>query len=189
MKIYRNKSNYESMRILNYKKFKLNEELEFKMIPTTYQEVNIKSLFISGQIDKIFRFNSKSDTSYDLYFSFTKETNHTLSDDTNLHDYTKYLILTIFFSLTERGLDPLVFDNLTNKSEQFEVMGKIIWLINEHHKKYKYDVYSIGEVDEKKYKFYTYFLHNLPQFSILKGNSDNYNGRKCYYLINKIPSI
>jgi len=155
------------------------------MIPTIYKEINIKSLFISNDIDKIFRFISKSGTSYDVYFSLTKESNHLLSDNTNLYDYIKSNIPTIFFSLTERGLDSLVFDNLTNKNEQFEVMGKIIWLISEFHKKYNYNVYSIGEVDEKKYKFYKYFLHNLPQFIILDGDSDNYNGKNCYYLINK----
>ena len=33
------------------------------------------------------------------------------------------------------------------------------------------------------YRFYSYYLHNLPYFKIKEGISNNYNGRMAYYLI------
>lgn len=170
--------------IWNFNDFKINEELDFKSIPTTYYSITISPLFGVDKGDTIFRFKSNSGESYDIYFSLTYESNHLLSDGSKLYDYTNKPLPTIFFSLTKRGLDVNTFDKLTNKNEKFEVMGKVIYLINEYDKINNYKVYSIGEVEEDKYKFYQNYLHNIPQIKkILEGNSDNYNGLKCYYLI------
>lgn len=163
--------------------FKLNEDLEFKMIPTQYELIKISALFLPNSLDTIYRFLTKNGNSYDLYFSLTNENNHLLSNDNFIYDYTKSEIPTIFFSLTERGLDPINFDDLTNKGEKFEVMSKIIWLINEYDISNNFKIYSVGEVGNDKYRFYSYYLYNMPQFKIVEGASDNYNGKKCYYLI------
>ena len=168
--------------IKNFKNFKLNEELDFNIKPTKYSILKINPLFV-GKEDTIYRFISESGESYDIYFSLTKESNHILSNGESIDKYTKSFIPTIFFAPTIRGLDTAIFDELTNKSEMLEVMGKVIYLINEYDIVNNFSVYSIGEVDKKKYKFYSYFLYNIPQFKILEGNSDNYNGKKCYYLV------
>jgi hypothetical protein len=174
------------MKIFDFLKFKLNEELDFKSIPTDYKIVRINPLFeANNEFDTIYQFTTKSKNSYDVYFSLTMESNHLLSNSKNLHYYTFEYIPTIFFSLTERGLNPLNFDDLTDKNEKFEVMGKIIFLISEFINKHDYKVYSVGEVGDKKYKFYSYYLHNLPNLTMVDGESDNYGGRKCYYLINE----
>lgn len=172
------------MKYINqFNKFKLNEELDFKMSPTDYEIIKSNPLFIPGAKDEIYRFITTNNNSYDLYFSLTNEGDYKLSNGNNIKNITTSLIPTIFFSLTERGLDTLTFDELTDKGEKFEVMGKIIFLINEYDKIYNYKLYSVGEVSKEKYKFYSYYLHNLPQFEILDGKSDNYNGKKCYYLV------
>jgi hypothetical protein len=170
--------------INNFNKFKLNEELDFKMSPTDYEIIKTNPLFISGNKDDIYRFiTKKNNNSYDLYFSLTYESDYTLSNGNNIKNITRSFIPTIFFSLTERGLDVSTFDKLTDEEEKFEVMSKIFFLINEYDKIHNYKLYSIGEVDKKKYKFYSYYLYNIPQFKIVEGGSDNYNGNKCYYLI------
>ena len=171
------------MKILDFLNFRLNEELDFKMLETDFKEIIIPSLFVPNRNDIIYQFISNSGNSYDLYFSLTVENNYILSNGKYIFDYTNGFINTIFFSLTERGLDSLSFDKLTNKGEKFEIMGKVIWLINQYDSKYQYNIYSVGEVDSNKYQFYSYYLHNLPQFTITEGNSRNYDGKKCYYLI------
>lgn len=136
--------------IKKFKYFKVNEEIDFKMIPTEYTIYLIKSIIIPNKKDIIFRFLTNKNNSYDLYFSLTVESNHILSNGLNIKDITNGLIPTIYFSLTNRGLDPNIFDKLTDNNEKFEVMSKIIWLINEYDRIYNYKVYSIGEVDNKK---------------------------------------
>jgi hypothetical protein len=172
------------MKYINqFNKFKLNEELDFKMSPTDYEIIKSNPLFIPSAKDEIYRFITTNNNSYDLYFSLTNERDYKLSNGNNIKNITTSLIPTIFFSLTERGLDTLTFDELIDKGEKFEVMSKIIFLINEYDKIHNYKLYSVGEVSKEKYKFYSYYLHNLPQFEILDGKSDNYNGKKCYYLV------
>ena len=169
--------------IHNFNEFNMNEEMEFKSSPTNYSSLSIPPLFKVGKKDNIFRFITKSNTSYDIYFALINDLIHLLSNGKNLCDYTTNPFPTIFFSLTERGLNQNLFDELTNKNEKFEVMSKVIYLVNEYDKLYKYPVYSVGEVNQNKYKFYSNYIHNIPQFKILEGNSDIYNGKKCYYLI------
>ena len=174
------------MKILDFSNFKLNEELEFKMVRTDYEKIKTPSLFpnISGY-DDIYRFVSNKGNSYDVYFSLTNERDHILSNGKNLHSYNIDKIPTIFFSLTERGLDSMSFDKLTGNDERLEIMGKVVWLINEYDKINNFSIYSIGEVNAKKFEFYSRYLHNISQFKIFEGDSDNYNGKKCYYLVNE----
>lgn len=171
--------------IKKFNLFKINEELDFKMIPTKYTIHLIKSIMIPNETDIVYRFLTNKNNSYDLYFSLTYEGNHILSNGSYLKDITEDLIPTIYFSLTDRGLNPDIFDELTDNNEKFEVMSKVIWLINEYDKVYNYKVYSIGEVNTKKYNYYKKYLYNLSQFDLLEGDSDNYNGKKCYYLVNE----
>jgi len=171
------------MKILDFSNFRLNEELDFKMIETDFKKIPIDSIFIPGEKDTIYRFFLNSGNSYDLYFSLTKEVGSKLKDSKSISDYTDNYIPTIFFSLTNRGLNVNTFDLLTNKNEKFEVMSKVIYLIDNFVNSNNYDVYSIGEVDENKYRFYSYYLHNLPYFKIKEGTSNNYNGKMAYYLI------
>lgn len=62
-------------------------------------------------------------------------------------------------------------------------MSKVLYLIDHFIKSIEYKVYSIGEVSDEKYRFYSYYLHNLSYFKIKEGTSNNYNGKMAYYLI------
>jgi hypothetical protein len=173
------------MKIFDFLNFRLNEELDFNMVETKFKEIPIDSIFIKNEKDTIYRFITKSLNFYDLYFSLTEEFGSKLKDNTYITDYTNDYIPTIFFSLTNRGLNVDTFDLLTNKNEKFEVMGKVIYLIDHFVQLNNYNVYSIGEVSDEKYRFYSYYLHNLPYFTIKEGTSNNYNGKMAYYLIKK----
>ena len=77
----------------------------------------------------------------------TNEYNEKLSNGYFLKQYCDLEnIPTIFFSLTERGFGS-DFDDLTDKKEFLEIMGKVIFLIREYIKKHDYKVFSIGVLD------------------------------------------
>lgn len=171
------------MGIKSFNDFSLNEEIDWNIIPTNYSIINIVGLFVNSGQDVIYRFTSNGGNSYDVYFSITHESNHLLSDGSNLYNYSTGSIPTIFFSLTERGVDPNVFDNPVNRNEYLEIMGKVVYLILEFISSHNYSVYSIGEVAFKKYKFYSNYKKYFTGFNIIEGPSDNYNGHIAYYLI------
>lgn len=171
----------------NIKSFKeiyiINEELDFKIIPTKYI-----SKYING-VDT-FTFITNKNNSYTVYIEETTESNHLLNNGEYLQDINNNkTIPTIYFSETDRILDPSTFNNLTNYSEYMEVMGKVIYIISEFIKNnQQYSVFSIGEVDIKKFNFYKNWLGNLPITRFEIGLSDNYiddknNKTKAYYLI------
>ena len=76
----------------------LKEELDFNIVNTKYHVIHIKSLFILGNSDTIYRFISKKGNSYDCYFCLTNENNHILNNGSTLYSYSNgNLIITIFF--------------------------------------------------------------------------------------------
>ena len=79
------------------------------------------------------------------------------------------------------------FDSLTNNNEKLEIMGKIIYLINVYVNIHDYSIYSIGEVDEKKMKFYNYYRKYFKEYQILSGKSKyclvQNNKTSAYYMV------
>jgi hypothetical protein len=172
---------YRDMKIFDFLNFRLNEELDFKMVPVEYIE---KKGLVFDKETIIYSFKTKNDD-YSVYFSNTYESNHILSDGSYLYDYCDgENIPTIYFSLTSRGISNN-FDDFTKYNEELTVLGSVMYLINEYDIKYNRLVYTIGYVEQKKEKFYMYYLHNLDKFKLLKGKSDSYEGSVAYYLIKK----
>lgn len=172
----------------NYKNFILMNELDFNIINTLYNPGIIpKTTMI------YYEFLSKKGNSYRVYFRETYENDFKLNDNTYLSDYINLnnIIPTIFFSATERGFDPLTFDLLTKRNEQLDVLGRVVFLILEFINNHpKYNVYSIGEVPEKKFNFYDYYRKYFSNFDLKIGETKNYkdknnNNTKAYYLIKK----
>ena len=67
-------------------------------------------------------------------------------------------------------------------------MNEIKMILNDYINSVNYKVFSIGRVDTNKYRFYSYWLKNLPISEVLIGDSDNYidtfgKKDKAYYLI------
>lgn len=166
--------------IYKFKDF-INEELDFKMKPTDFTIIKIDP-FYYGNNDEIYRFITNSGNSYDVYFVKTIEQNYSLSNGKKIDEYVNNLIVTtIFFSLTNRGLDPKTFNELTNNKEIYEVMSKVIYLIYRYDIGNKFNIYSIGGFDSKKYNLYSKYLNNLPNLKILEGKSEYY--KNAYYLV------
>jgi hypothetical protein len=156
-------------------------ELDFNIHDTEYSINNIEDIIQ-------YSFISKNDYSYSVYFKLTKEDNEHLSNGKYLKDYCDLNnIPTIFFSLTERGFGNN-FDDLTSNKEFLEVMGKVVFLIKEFIQKNDYNVYTIGEVGSKKYKFYNNYRKYFSDYMILTGKSKNYldknnNKMNAYFMI------
>ena len=123
-------------------------EMTFNQIPTQFQMFS-KSSIILGYKDYKFDFTSNKGTNYSVYITMTKEKNETKMFDGTL--LPNVIIPTIYFSETKYGLDPIYFNKLTNKNEFAEVIGKVIYIILDFVKNNtEYEVYSIGEVSDKK---------------------------------------
>lgn len=161
------------------------KEIEFNMIPTDYI-INYTTL--KNKKVESYDFDSKSGIGYSVYFLITNEDDELLSNNHYLNEYGDITnIPTIFFSLTNRGFGEN-FDDLTNNNEKLEVMGKIVYLINDYINKHDYDIYSIGEVDEKKMKFYNYYRKYFKEYQTLTDKSKYYtdiegNKTNAYYLV------
>lgn len=161
--------------------FEYLNEIDFNIISTEYA---------ISKMDDIIRYTflSNKKNSYSVYFRTTSEDNEKLSDSSNLSDYTDLNnIPTIFFSLTERNFDDN-FNELTNKQEFLEIIGKVVFIILEIIRKNNYTVYSIGTVGSKNIQLYNHYRKYFNQFKIETGLSKNYiddsnNKQYVYYLI------
>lgn len=178
-------------KIYNFNDFKINEELDFNPIPCTYTSSDI--MYNNIPI-KTFEFLSKNNISYTIYIHLTTESNHLVENEKNPNGIFLQSINgnnpipTIYFSETSRGLNYNTFGVLTKYNEQMDVMGRIIFILNDYINSVNYKVFSIGRVDTNKYRFYSYWLKNLPISEVLIGDSDNYTDTfgkkdKAYYLI------
>jgi len=178
--------NYIIMKSLKYLDY-LNE-VDFNILSTEFSISNIENKILS------YSFLSNNNVSYSVYFQITTENDEKLSNGKKLSDYTDINnIPTIFFSLTENGFGEK-FDELVDKNEFLEVMGKVVFIILEYIKKKKLNIYSIGEVDDKKIKFYNNYRKYFKDFIILTGKSKNYlndkgDKKNAYYLVKNDISI
>ena len=175
-------------KIYNFNDFKINEELDFNPIPCTYTSSDI--MYNNIPI-KTFEFLSKNNISYTIYIHLTTESNHLVENEKNPNGIFLQSINgnnpipTIYFSETSRGLNYNTFGVLTKYNEQMDVMGRIIFILNDYINNTNYKVFSVGGVNPSKYRFYSYWLKNLPISEVLIGDSDNYTDKKykAYYLI------
>ncbi|MCK9417056.1 hypothetical protein M0Q97_10400 [Candidatus Dojkabacteria bacterium] len=153
-------------------------EIDFNIYPTDYQ---INNHTLNGNYIESYDFISKNHISYSVYFLITNEKNEKLSNGHFLNEYCDLNIPTIFFSLSQREFGQN-FDDLTDAKEFTEVMGKVVYCILEYINKHDYNVYSIGEVDSKKQRFYNYYRKHFKDFNILSGLSTYYKNM-AYYMI------
>jgi len=155
------------------------KEMLFNKITTNYKTFQTESE-IANFSDYRFDFYTNKLNSYSIYILMTKEKNNTILDDGTI--LPNVVIPTILFSETKHGFNPEFFNKLTNKNEFSEVMGKIIHIILEFINKNTYNIYSIGDIDNKKLNFYEYYKYHFNMFDIKIGNSINYKN-KAHYLI------
>lgn len=160
----------------------LNEEIDFKIYETDFKLIKNKNL--EQEIDE-YQFTTTNDNNYSVYFMLTEEDDDILPNGQLLSRYTELnKIPTIFFSLSDR-LFQNSFNNLTNKQEYLEVMGKVAYIIRKYMDKYDYDVYTYN-TDDKKNNFYIYYWKYFNDFLRINMYSKNYspNGKKIInYLV------
>jgi hypothetical protein len=165
----------------NYNSYKLDllTEISFEIIKTSY---DISTKYLNNKEVLVYSFTSKKDNEYSVYFLMTEEEDFDINDK-KLSDYCNLdEIPTIFFSLTKREFGES-FDSLVNKQEYLEVMGKVVYLIKKYMSNHNYNVYTIGEVSDKKQDFYNNYNKYFKDFLMIKNKSQYYSTNKCIYLI------
>jgi hypothetical protein len=161
-----------------FKNFNINE-IDFNIYDVEY---SISYHNINNNEIVSYDFLSNKNNSYSVYFMITNEKDTLLSNGDYLSKFGNInKIPTIFFSLTNRKFEDN-FNDLTNKNEKLEVLGKVVFIILEYIKNHNYNIYSIGVVGDKKINFYNYYRKYFKDFDIKTGDSLYYEN-KCYYLI------
>ena len=156
--------------MFNFKEF-LNE-ISFNVVPTEYDP---KKIIHEGNEIEENIFTSNNGNEYSVYFSITTENDIKLPNGNYLSRYTDLNKMpTIFFSLTERDFDSS-FNNLTNKKEFLEVMGKVVFIIRNYIDSHDYTVYTYStNSNDKKDIFYNYYHKEFTEFFKVNLPSLNY---------------
>jgi hypothetical protein len=149
-----------------------------------------------------YRFNTNSNTSYDLEFFYTDvRGKETMSNNTLLYQHIidmkpneTYNSVDLAITLTERiRNDDTHLDNYTtdtNKNESIEVMGRIQYLVKEFIKNNPdINIYIIGKsTKEGKLNMYKKLFTNIfsNDFIMIEGNHWGYDKGAIYFINNKI---
>ena len=95
-------------------------------------------------------------------------------------------IISVEFTIS--GRTDNTFDDLTKKDEQYDVIGKISFLIENFINKHsEFDIYLIGYTTEiRKNSLYSNYYHLFNDFKLIKGKSEYFpGGLSTYFLKNK----
>ena len=168
----------------------INESFE-SIIETEYETLE------EGSDIVIYRFQTSSGNKYDLEFIRNIiSPNKIFYDNTRLDDYIDFdyieQTIDVAFVPSEVNISdrdvPELYTKETNRDEQFELMGRISFLIKEfikHNSNVK--VYIIGkDTKDTKLKVYIKIFENIFSGDFLKkeGTNDGYNNG-AYYFIKK----
>lgn len=185
---------------MNLKKI-LREEIESALltevliteIPTQYTK---SLIYKSGEAIEQWKFKSKSNTDYDLDFHFYIESgNNMLNNGKYLMEILNDVKLTynvISISFTIGDLSPEdrntpIYNQATNKFEQWDVMGRIAYLVGEFIKQSPtVKIYSVSlGTHITKMKLYDAIYKSLYEnnFTKFEGESDYYDIAGCTYFI------
>ena len=186
--------------------YKLNELINEEMrnfvfevfdalIPTEYEVIN--DIYYGGITYDQYVFTTNSTQKYEVDFYHTILNLNKLN---NISDYfpDEKLIncidvgFTIFNNVDndyhDYGIDGTLNDpylKRTNKNEQYEVLGKIAFIINEYIEKYpEQKIYAIGKNTYKSnLKIYEYMYEKLfKSFTKVEDISEYYNEGALYYI-------
>ena len=145
--------------IKDYKIF----ELVTSMKETKFQFKEFRGYYKHDLTDYRYIFKTNSGTKYKLDLKAIKEKNIIFNDDTELKDYSKTKIqdtnicYVISYTLFERS--HLNYEEETNKNEHYELLSKIMYLLQDFRNKFEnYNVFIFGTVSDKKLKFYSNYF-------------------------------
>lgn len=173
----------------------LNESFQ-KITPTDYEIVN------DGEII-IYRFKTDSNNSYDLEFINGFIDCNTKVGDGVISDYVegikiggnKCFILTtdIAFVPSEINIEdrdnPELYTKETNRGEQFELMGRLSYLVKEYIKNNEMEnIFVVGkDTKQIKLNIYNKLFDNLfsSDFIMVEGYNKHYDDGCFYFIKNK----
>lgn len=173
----------------------INESFE-SIIPTEYEIIKENTIII-------YRFKTSNDYSYDLEFiEDVMECDFNLNDNIKLGDIVEcfnvlgrnYIQTTdLAFVPSEINTDDSenseLYSKETGRGEQFELMGRLSFLVKEYIKNNEYvDVFVIGKnTKDMKLKIYEKMFDNIFSDKFLKyeGNNPDYPIFGCFYFIKK----
>jgi len=136
-----------------------------------------------NEFNYTYHFDSKNGNSYRLDFVTLIEDNSNLVNKI-LHDKK---FISIGYSLSDRN--DKNYDDPTNLEEQYDLLGRIIFLINEFKKNIneKFYTFMFGKPSDKKYSMYKYILVKcFPDYKIIKDFTSGFDTTTIgFYLIRK----
>lgn len=134
-----------------------------------------------NEFNYTYHFDSKNGNSYRLDFVILMEDNNNLVNKI-LHDKK---FISVGYSLSDRN--DKNYDDPTNLEEQYDLLGRIIFLINEFKKNINEEVYTFmfGKPSDKKYSMYKYILDKcFPDYKIIKDFTSGFDNTTIgFYLI------
>jgi hypothetical protein len=172
-------------------------EIFDKLIPTEYTVV--KDIKYGEFIYDQYVFTTKSNQKYEVDFY------HTILNLNKLKNVIEYfpnekiincidIGFTIFNNVDndyhDYGIEGTLNDpylKRTNKNEQYEVLGKVAYIVNEYIEKHpEQKIYAIGKNTYKSnLKTYEYMYEKLFKFFIkIEDKSENYNEGAIYFIKN-----
>lgn len=181
----------------------INEELNHiiceifnTLLPTEYSRFNRT---VDGYKTIVYRFKTKSNSSYDLEFFITYVNSNDIMDDGSyLYEHIKqlkpdmtYKSIDIGFTLSDRvdsddEISVDVYNLDTNKNESIEVMSRIGYLINEFRKEHNnINIFVIGRnTKNEKLNMYKKTFSNIfsNDFNMIEGEHYGYSEGALYFI-------
>jgi hypothetical protein len=170
--------------IYNFKLF----ELITSPKETSFKFEEFRGYYHHDLKDYRYIFQTKSGSKYKLDLKASKEKNIIFDDKTELKNYslTKYkntdisICYVISYTLIERN--HINYDDETNKFEHFELLGKVVYLLQDFMKKFSnYNIFIMYSNNDKKIKFYSNYFNNF-KLKFYKAESLSFN-TEVFYLI------
>ncbi len=141
------------------------------------------------------RFSTNSGNVYDLEFHSTIENTKTvLNDGETLQkklNTKNNLINTIDVGFTLANVinkeNPEEYELETNLNEQFELMGRITYILKQTVKKHKVKLIVIGDSQRNKPEIYKKIFENhfSDDYALFYGESNNHDGKNSLFIIRK----
>lgn len=166
-------------------KFKMFE-LVTSIKETQYSFKEMRGYFHHDLIDYRYTFKTNSGTKYKLDLKAIKEKNIIFNDNSELNDYSlnkknNYNICyVISYTLYERN--HFNYDEETNKFEHYELLSKIMFLLQDFIKKYSNNnIFVIGSTNSKKIKFYSNYFKSF-NIKLYEAYSESYKDNFLYLI-------
>jgi hypothetical protein len=162
---------------------KINEIFDTEYDNVDYKISKYPHPEYKNEFNYVYHFTSKNGNSYRLDFVTLMENNQNLVN-TFLHDKK---FISVGYSLSDST--DKNYDDLTDLKEQYDLLNRIKFLINEFKKNIDENIYifMFGKPSDKKYTMYKYILEKcFHNYKIIKDYTSGFDNITIgFYLIHK----